>query len=97
MLLAVALAAGLPGVGSLRAQDAAPAAVPSQGPGVSDETAKELAKGIAKRIEGELKYPGRIKVTIIRELRVVEGLGHCPHDEGPEKVNPILLEWLGAS
>ena len=33
----------------------------------------------------------------IRELRVVEGLGHCPHDEAPEKVNPILLEWLGAS
>jgi ribonuclease Y len=39
---------------------------------VSDEAAKDLAKGIAKRIEGELKYPGRIKVTIIRELRVVE-------------------------
>ena len=39
---------------------------------VTDEAAKDLAKGIAKRIEGELKYPGRIKVTIIRELRVVE-------------------------
>lgn len=32
---------------------------------------------------------------IIRELRVLEGLGHCPHDEAPDKVNPILLEWLG--
>jgi pimeloyl-ACP methyl ester carboxylesterase len=31
----------------------------------------------------------------IRELRVLDGLGHCPHDEGPEQVNPILLEWLG--
>jgi pimeloyl-ACP methyl ester carboxylesterase len=30
----------------------------------------------------------------IRELRVLEGLGHCPHDEAPERVNPILLEWL---
>jgi ribonuclease Y len=39
---------------------------------VGDEQAKELAKSIAKRIEGELKYPGRIKVTIIREMRVVE-------------------------
>ncbi len=39
---------------------------------VTDEAAKELAKGIAKRIENELKYPGRIKVTIIREMRVVE-------------------------
>ncbi len=30
----------------------------------------------------------------VRELRVLEGLGHCPHDEAPERVNPILLEWL---
>ena len=33
---------------------------------------EELAKSIAKRIESELKYPGRIKVTIIREMRVIE-------------------------
>ncbi len=39
---------------------------------ISDDAAKELAKNIAKRIESELKYPGRIKVTIIREMRVIE-------------------------
>jgi ribonuclease Y len=39
---------------------------------ISDESAKDLAKGIAKKIEAELRYPGRIKVTIIRETRVVE-------------------------
>ena len=39
---------------------------------VSDDGAKEIAKGIASRIETELRYPGRIKVTIIREMRVVE-------------------------
>ncbi len=39
---------------------------------VDDLGAKELAKNIAKRIEAELRYPGRIKVTIIRETRVVE-------------------------
>jgi ribonuclease Y len=39
---------------------------------VTDDAAKEIGKGIAKRIESELKYPGRIKVTIIRETRVVE-------------------------
>ncbi len=39
---------------------------------VKDEDAKELAKAIAKKIESELKYPGRIKVTIIRETRMVE-------------------------
>ena len=31
----------------------------------------------------------------IRELQVLDGLGHCPHDEAPERVNPILLGWLG--
>ncbi len=39
---------------------------------VNDSEAKEIAKGIAGRIEAELRYPGRIKVTIIREMRVVE-------------------------
>lgn len=39
---------------------------------VSDEGAKDVAKGIAGRIEAELRYPGKIKVTIIRETRIVE-------------------------
>ena len=39
---------------------------------VNDEQAKEIARKIAERIEAELRYPGRIKVTIIRETRVVE-------------------------
>jgi len=39
---------------------------------VSDDQARELCKSIAKKIETELRYPGRIKVTIIRETRIVE-------------------------
>ncbi len=39
---------------------------------VDDLAAKNLGKEIAKKIENELKYPGRIKVTIIRETRIVE-------------------------
>jgi ribonuclease Y len=39
---------------------------------VSDEQTKDLAKSIAKKIETDLRYPGRIKVTIIRETRIVE-------------------------
>ncbi|HWR10229.1 MAG TPA: ribonuclease Y [Rectinemataceae bacterium] len=39
---------------------------------VSDEQAKEMCKSIAKKIETDLRYPGRIKVTIIRESRIVE-------------------------
>jgi ribonuclease Y len=39
---------------------------------VDDPTSRELAKQIASRIEQELRYSGRIKVTIIRETRVIE-------------------------
>jgi len=39
---------------------------------LSDEKSKDLAKQIAKKIENDLRYPGRIKVTIIRETRVTE-------------------------
>ncbi|MBU0935637.1 MAG: ribonuclease Y [Spirochaetes bacterium] len=39
---------------------------------ISDEGAKELGKQIAKKIETDMRYPGRIKVTLIRETRIVE-------------------------
>ena len=39
---------------------------------VSDSDAVILAKDIAKRIEGELEYPGQIKVSVIRETRTVD-------------------------
>ncbi len=39
---------------------------------LSDEDAVWLSRDIAKRIEGELTYPGQIKVTVIRETRAVE-------------------------
>ncbi len=39
---------------------------------VNDQQARDLAREIAKKIENDLHYPGRIKVTIIREMRVVE-------------------------
>ena len=30
----------------------------------------------------------------VLDLEVLAGLGHCPHDEAPERVNPILCRWL---
>lgn len=39
---------------------------------VSDLGARKLAREIAMRIEQELRYPGEIRVTVIRENRVVE-------------------------
>ncbi len=39
---------------------------------MSDLEAKNMARETAERIEKELKYPGEIKVTVIRETRVIE-------------------------
>lgn len=39
---------------------------------LDDLAAYKLAKDIAQEIEKELKYPGEIKVTVIRETRVIE-------------------------
>lgn len=39
---------------------------------VDDFAAYRLAKDIASKIESELRYPGEIKVNVIRETRVIE-------------------------
>ena len=39
---------------------------------VDDITAKNLARDIATKIEKDLKYPGEIKVNVIRETRTIE-------------------------
>ncbi len=39
---------------------------------VDDVIASQMARDIVKRIEGEMEYPGQIKVTVIREIRAVE-------------------------
>ncbi len=43
--------------------------VPEQ---IDDFRALQLARDIANKIESELKYPGEIKVNVIREMRAVE-------------------------
>ncbi|MBW4535131.1 MAG: alpha/beta fold hydrolase [Pleurocapsa minor HA4230-MV1] len=39
---------------------------------------------------------GRELATIptVEQFIPLEGLGHCPQDEAPEIVNPILLDWI---
>jgi len=39
---------------------------------INDDQTRVLAKNIAKKIETDLHYPGRIKVTMIRETRITE-------------------------
>ncbi|MGC8811338.1 MAG: ribonuclease Y, partial [bacterium] len=39
---------------------------------ISDADAIMLSRDIARKIENELTYPGQIKVTVIRETRVVD-------------------------
>ena len=39
---------------------------------VDDYNAYQLAKDIAHKVEEELQYPGEIRITVIRENRIVE-------------------------
>ena len=39
---------------------------------ITELAARNLARDMARRIESELKYPGEIKITVIRETRVTE-------------------------
>ncbi len=39
---------------------------------IDDLEAHKLAKNIADQIHQELRYPGEIKVSVIRETRVIE-------------------------
>ena len=43
--------------------------VPDQ---ITDTDMVLLARDIAKQIESELEYPGNIKVSLIRESRVID-------------------------
>jgi ribonuclease Y len=38
---------------------------------MSDHEAEQLSYDISKRIQDEMTYPGQIKITVIRETRVV--------------------------
>ena len=39
---------------------------------IDDLSALQLARDVAKKIESEMKYPGEIKVNVIRETRAIE-------------------------
>lgn len=39
---------------------------------IDDYAAYQLAKDIARKVEQELQYPGEIKITLLRETRVIE-------------------------
>lgn len=68
-----ATAAGFPGVEKAYAIQAGREVRVFVEPGaVDDYKAYELARDIAKKIESELTYPGEVKVTVIRETRVID-------------------------
>ena len=39
---------------------------------VSDQEMAQISENVARTIEGELQYPGQIKVVVIRETRAVD-------------------------
>ena len=36
---------------------------------IDDAAAQQLARDVARKVEGEMTYPGQIKVTVVRETR----------------------------
>jgi len=42
---------------------------------VSDEALGDLARTIARRLESDVRYPGEVKVVVVRELRAVATAG----------------------
>jgi pimeloyl-ACP methyl ester carboxylesterase len=34
------------------------------------------------------------KFPPVKEFITLEGVGHCPQDEVPDRVNPILQDWV---
>jgi len=39
---------------------------------VSDAQIAQISEAVARRIEGELQYPGQVKVVVVRETRAVD-------------------------
>jgi len=35
-----------------------------------------------------------VKFSTVKKFIPLEGVGHCPQDEAPELVNPILWDWV---
>ena len=40
------------------------------------------------------RVDGLADIQSVEKVVRIDGVGHCPHDEAPELVNPILLEFL---
>ena len=38
----------------------------------------------------------RDTIECVRSLTVISGAGHCPHDEAPDRVNPVLIKLVEA-
>ncbi|MFA5184939.1 MAG: ribonuclease Y [Patescibacteria group bacterium] len=68
-----AAASGFPGVDKVYAIQAGREIRVFVNPTMMDDfSAAQLARDVANKIEAELKYPGEVKVTLIRETRIIE-------------------------
>eukprot|EP00986_Skeletonema_menzelii_P018470 scaffold26645_cov150-Skeletonema_menzelii.AAC.9 len=47
-----------------------------------------------KRVESLTKVGTRGESSTVERIVGLEGVGHCPHDESPEVVNKLILEFL---
>ena len=37
------------------------------------------------------------QISCVRSISVISGAGHCPHDEAPDQVNPVLIQHSEAT
>jgi pimeloyl-ACP methyl ester carboxylesterase len=42
----------------------------------------------AQRVEALLSFPP------VERVVPLAGVGHCPHDEAPERVNPLIIDFM---
>lgn len=42
----------------------------------------------AQRVEALLSFPP------VERVVPLDGVGHCPHDEAPERVNPLIIDFM---
>ena len=58
------------------------------------ETLAALGAGFSVALSPENLLWCLLGTSLGTAIGVLPGLGHCPHDEAPELVNSILLEWI---
>lgn len=59
---------------------------------LNDEQSEELTRDVRDQIENDLTYPGKIKVTTIRQYQAVQHVGEVEKKKSKKKKKSIKEE-----